>query len=145
MASYDQLSIGGSPRGFAINGQRLDGLVNVGGRRCIYELDGKAQRTYVRGLLLRAPSPFDSGRHPLYVCECCADLGCGALAVRVTEVDDCFVWSDLAIDSAVFARSAYPVAAADDRELIARDTCWYDDRLERAFYFARADYFGAVY
>ncbi len=51
---------------------------------------------YARQLLLAEPSDFPSGRVPLYVCECCADLDCGAITVKVVRAEDAFVWSDFA-------------------------------------------------
>lgn len=127
--SYDLLTIGGSPRGFAINGQPLGQLVELGKLLCVFDLERTQLRPYVKQLLLRERSALPSGRCPLYVCECCTDLGCGAVCVRVTEVDDCYVWSELSVES---FDGAWPVA-------------WRDERLERAFYFARADYLGAIY
>ena len=35
---------------------------------------------------------------PLYICPECADLGCGAVAVRVRFEGDCVVWSELGWD-----------------------------------------------
>ncbi len=49
---------------------------------------------YAKQLLLMVPSEFKSGRTPLYVCSCCADLGCGALTVRIEETDAGIVWED---------------------------------------------------
>jgi hypothetical protein len=51
-------------------------------------------RNFCRQLLLRQASAFKSGRVPLYVCACCADLGCGALTVRVEKVDGGIAWCD---------------------------------------------------
>jgi hypothetical protein len=70
-----------------------------------------------------------SGRCPLYVCELCGDLGCGVVSVRVSQVEDCFVWSELSYESFT---TASPIT-------------WHDDRLERDFYFARTDYLAAIY
>ena len=117
----DELGIGGHPRGFVIDGRPLRELVELGGN--IYVPD------YTRALLLREPSPLSSGRVPLYVCSQCADLGCGAIAVRVTAIDDSIVWSDFAIDS--FAGES-PVT-------------WLDERWERDFYFSRAQYEATIY
>lgn len=49
---------------------------------------------YALQLLGRADSAFPGGRVPLYVCECCADLGCGALTVKVEQVGEKVVWRD---------------------------------------------------
>jgi hypothetical protein len=51
-------------------------------------------KNFGRQLLLRQPSAFRSGRVPLYVCACCADLGCGALTVSVEKTDGGIVWRD---------------------------------------------------
>jgi len=51
-------------------------------------------KVFCRQLLLRQASAFSSGRVPLYVCACCADLGCGALTVRVEKVEGGITWRD---------------------------------------------------
>ncbi|MBA2538826.1 MAG: hypothetical protein H0V17_04255, partial [Deltaproteobacteria bacterium] len=65
----------------------------------------------------------------IYVCERCGDLGCGAITVRITEVEDCFVWSELSIES--FTSASF--------------VRWHDERAERAFYFTREDYLAVIY
>jgi hypothetical protein len=50
---------------------------------------------YAKQLLLQIPSDFVSGRVPLYVCGCCADLGCGAVTVQVEETDEGIIWRDI--------------------------------------------------
>jgi hypothetical protein len=49
---------------------------------------------FARQLLLREESDFASGRVPLFVCECCADLECGALTVAVERRDQAILWRD---------------------------------------------------
>ena len=128
--SYDLLTIIGSPRGFAINGRALASLVEIGGRVCVFGgVDHASTRRYTRQLLLRAPTELPSGRCPIYVCERCGDLGCGAITVRVTEVEDCFVWSELRIEG--------PTSESPVR--------WHDEAAERDFYFAREDYLAVIY
>jgi hypothetical protein len=122
--SYDLLAVSGSPREYVINGRALSSLIAVGGRIC-----AAGTPAYTKALLRRGAPILPTGRCPLYVCECCGDLGCGAVTVRVTEVDDCFVWSELSIESWYGGCPA----------------TWLDDRLERDFYFARDDYLGAIY
>ena len=51
-------------------------------------------RKYARQLLLKSPSDFESGRVPLYVCELCGDLECGALTVRVDRTESGYRWSE---------------------------------------------------
>jgi len=127
--SYDVLEVGGSPRGFVINGRSLGEFVELGNRLCVFSVERSTMRSYVKQLLLRERSALPSGRCPLYVCERCGDLGCGAVSVRVSEVEDCFVWSELSYES---FSGASPIT-------------WRDERLERDFYFARADYLAAIY
>ena len=54
----------------------------------------EASPKYGRQLLLDAPSDFTSGRVPLFVCACCADLSCGATTVAVEIADGVVVWKD---------------------------------------------------
>jgi len=111
-------------RDLAINGRALSKLIRIGGKQLV--LDAVA----IKPLLRRTKSEMPSGRCPLYRCSQCGDLECGAVTVRVTEVDDCYVWSELSIET--------PSLGASDVE-------WYDDREERSFYFERAHYLATIY
>ena len=117
-------------RGFSINGRALGELVDLGDLTCVLggALDRTYERAYVRQLLGKARSELTSGRVPLYVCAECWDLGCGAVTVRVTELDDCFVWSELGHESPC---SESPIH--------------WRTREERDFYFSKSTYLGVVY
>ena len=116
-------------RGFAINGRPLGDLVVLGNLVCVLDTADRAvTRRVARELRGAAPSDLASGRVPLYVCAECGDLGCGAVTVRVTELDDCFVWSELSIES---YSSATPIT--------------WRVRDERDFYFAREHYLATIY
>ncbi len=54
---------------------------------------------YARQLMLKKPSELESGRVPLYVCSCCADLGCGAITVLVEKTEDTYIWSNFRRES----------------------------------------------
>ncbi len=56
-------------------------------------------RSFANQLLLKEPSELKSKRVPLYVCNCCSDLGCGALTVKVEKTDGGFVWSDFGYEN----------------------------------------------
>jgi hypothetical protein len=116
-------------RGFAINGRPLGVLVELGDTVCVLDTPDRARtRRVARELRGAASSELASGRVPIYVCAECGDLGCGAVTVRVTELDDCFVWSELSIES--YDR-ATPIT------WLVRD--------ERDFYFAKAQYLATIY
>lgn len=122
---YDRLgfvTVDGN-RDLTINGRALSSMVRISGKRLVLDA------AVVKQLLRRAKPELPSGRSPLYRCDHCGDLGCGAVSVRVTEVDDCFVWSEISIDS--------PFGGTD--------IDWYDDRYERAFYFERSHYLATIY
>jgi hypothetical protein len=135
----DELSIvtptwsGGKPveprRGFAINGRPLAELIEIRDKICVLDLQPDLQRAYVKQLLMRARSEFASGRVPLYVCSMCTDIGCGTISVRVAEVEDSVVWSELSYES---PWEAGPVG-------------WLDEGWDRPFYFARDHYRGVIY
>ena len=55
--------------------------------------------SFARQLLLKEPSELESKRVPLYVCNCCGDLGCGALTVKVEKIDGGIVWSDFGYEN----------------------------------------------
>lgn len=67
----------------------------------IKELHGVlvVDKSFAKQLLLKEPSELDSRRVPLYVCNCCGDLGCGALTVKVEKIGEYFVWSDFGYES----------------------------------------------
>lgn len=60
-------------------------------------LDTRPRETALE-LLGEVPSTFESGRVPLFVCGCCADLGCGALSVAVEHTPEGVVWRDFGWD-----------------------------------------------
>lgn len=67
-------------------------------------------KEYAKQLLLTKPSDFKSGRVPLYVCNYCADLGCGALTVRVEKTGNGVVWSEFGyegLDGEEISQSEY--------------------------------------
>ena len=51
-------------------------------------------RRYAKQLLLKEKSEFLSGRVPLYVCSCCADLACGAVTVKIETTAEGILWSN---------------------------------------------------
>lgn len=55
--------------------------------------------SFAKQLLLKEPSALESKRVPLYLCNCCADLGCGALTVKVEKIDGYFVWSSFGYEN----------------------------------------------
>lgn len=118
-------------RDFAINGTALSSLVQIGGKIGGFAaLAGAERQRLVKQLLRRQPSALSSGRCPIYLCAECGGLDCGTVSVRVSEIEDCFVWSELSYED--------PVGGG-------RPVAWFDDRDERDFYFARADYLAAIY
>ncbi|MFE9776065.1 oxidoreductase [Streptomyces sp. NPDC005931] len=50
----------------------------------------------VRSLLLEAEPPLRSGRHIVYACPECEDLGCGAVTAVIERDGEDFVWRDFA-------------------------------------------------
>lgn len=55
----------------------------------------------VQTLLLKQPSPVETGRVMIYVCAECGDIGCGAITARVEKLGDCFIWKDFAFEDDV--------------------------------------------
>jgi hypothetical protein len=50
----------------------------------------------VRGLLLETDAPLPDGRHVIYGCPECEDLGCGAVTAVIERDGDDFIWRDFA-------------------------------------------------
>ena len=57
---------------------------------------GFIEPMHIGQLLMREPPESPTGRVPLYVCDACGDLGCGAVTARIKETTDAIVWSDFA-------------------------------------------------
>lgn len=55
----------------------------------------------VQTLLLKLPSPLDTGRVMIYVCAECGDIGCGEITARVEKAGECFIWKDFAFEDDV--------------------------------------------
>ena len=53
----------------------------------------------IQALLQKNAPLLDSGRVPLLVCDECGDVGCGALAAKITVNDDNVVWDDWAYEN----------------------------------------------
>jgi hypothetical protein len=90
-------------------------------------------REFVQELLGVAPSPSSTGRVLFYVCPECGDIGCGAYAVRVTQVEDNYKWFDFAYENGyeeprplphvgpfTFDSKAYQMACDDVLQAITR-------------------------
>jgi len=89
--------------------------------------DAKIERRFAFQLLRREPSELPSGRVPLYICGECGDLGCGCIAVLVTELEECVIWSSFSNDN--------PLLHADTSDELAPS---FPD--VRDHYFLRGDY-----
>jgi len=108
--AYDELAFvdipahGQTPRyhDFAINRRPLSLILTEQNARVTAGVFGwqesKVELRYALQLLLRERSELPSERVPLYICERCADLGCGCIAVKVSEYEECVVWSAFAYD-----------------------------------------------
>ena len=84
--------------------------------------------SYAKQLLLKERSDLKSGRVPLYVCKCCADLGCGATSVLVEDLGDKIRWSEFG------------------RESNWEEGLFQNDYMKRTgpFYFDKTEYLSAI-
>ena len=55
----------------------------------------------VQTLLLKQPSPLETGRVMIYVCAECGDIGCGAITAYIEKSGEYFVWRDFAFEDDV--------------------------------------------
>jgi hypothetical protein len=84
---------------FLVDGQSLFVTLQAGDYDLIGRLgwEGHAEDTAaIEQLLLQTPSPISDGRHMLFVCPECGDLGCGALTVQIAATSDGIIWRDFA-------------------------------------------------
>ncbi len=93
----------------------------------------RVERKYAHQLWLRERSSLPSGRVPLYVCGECGDLGCGAIAVLVSTLEECVVWSNIGSEGNAFKPKPGPPP---------EPTSDFPDL--RDFYFSRSEYEAAL-
>ncbi len=85
---------------YLINGQPLlkqfEGIVEIGGMGSFGE---KNDKEFALQLLKRKVSELNSDRVPIYICPECGDLDCGTVTVKISEKEDCFIWSDFGYEN----------------------------------------------
>ena len=52
--------------------------------------------------LLRKKSEQETGRHLLFVCPECGDIGCGAITVEVEKTNEVYIWKNFAHENDSF-------------------------------------------
>lgn len=85
---------------FLVDGCSLGELLEVGDRISDLGWAGlKHDAQTVQTLLLKAPSPLQTGRVMLYVCAECGDIGCGAVTAQMEKTAEHFVWRDFGFEN----------------------------------------------
>lgn len=85
----------------------------------------------VAQLLGQQRSTLQSGRVPLLMCEECGDIGCGALAVRISVETDRVQWSDWAYENG--REPAQPVEWPTKPDDFVFDRPLYENELRKVF------------
>jgi hypothetical protein len=62
----------------------------------VLQIPKRRQRVHYEMLVGKKPGDVEGGRVPLYVCECCADYGCGVTSIILTLNPETVVWSEFA-------------------------------------------------
>ena len=78
------------------------------------------QKRILKEFRLQKKTQLTGDRIELYICECCGDIGCGAITVKIIEKGDKIVWTHFAnqsdpdemgeeiqVDSIEFDRQSY--------------------------------------
>lgn len=129
------LTLAGAPErgGFdwVVDGRPLDVWVSRWTPRALHSGLPTRDSIDLHALLSENASRLDSGRVPLYVCELCADVGCGVLAVRVAGSGDVVTWSDFAWEDGLPENSG-PDPAYADVPVIRFDRAAYTYTIRRA-------------
>jgi hypothetical protein len=109
---------------FKIGSIKLASHLGVEGELSSIDVDP----SYARQLLLIENSELGSGRVPLYVCGCCADLGCGATTVLVEDLGVEIRWSQFG------------------QEIYAAGSLYQSDYMKRTgpFHFNKTEYYSAI-
>ena len=90
---------GGPPRpwlDFVIDGVPLNRAVHQDISVLATDLDTAVFAAEVDQLLTRGAPSCDNGRHALYNCPLCGDLGCGAMSALIARDGAHIVWRDFA-------------------------------------------------
>ncbi len=90
LETYTDLSSGENPISypcFKIGSIELTKHLNIKEEHGVLAVN----KAFAKQLLLKKPSELESKRVPPYVCNCCSDLGCGALTVNVEKIDDYYI------------------------------------------------------
>lgn len=72
-------------------------IKHLGIESLMFSLD--ASTKYKDQLLPKKGSDLETGCVPLYVCDCCADLGCGCVSIKVEFINDQYIWSEFAFEN----------------------------------------------
>ena len=85
---------------FIVNGVSLGDMLDGGGAiGCLGWEVPKHDEEQVQVLLLKQPTPLETGRVMIYVCAECGDIGCGAVTASVEKTADHFVWKDFGYEN----------------------------------------------
>jgi hypothetical protein len=96
--SSETYKTGRSYLDFVINGISLAERVTSAG----FDLIGVFSKSWIpeaneaalKRLLLEESPDFPNGRCSVFVCGECGDLGCGAVSVHISALDDTVIWKD---------------------------------------------------
>ncbi len=87
---------------FVIDGRSLFDALNAADQDLIGVLGWAGKGTdlvTIEQLLLRRDAPFPDGRHMIFVCGECGDIGCGAIRADVCTEGDQIVWKNFGFEN----------------------------------------------
>ena len=88
---------------FVLSGQPLREYLGIKSKSSVtpfgYFENKDEERRILKEFRLQLKPQLAGDRIELYICECCGDIGCGSLTVRVVDKGDKIIWMDFADQS----------------------------------------------
>ena len=84
---------------FVVDGQSLKVMLRSAQIGCLGWGAAESQKESAAKLLLKSEPELPNGRHLLYVCPECGDIGCGAITVTIEKTAEHFVWKDFGYEN----------------------------------------------
>lgn len=85
---------------FIVSGQKLSDYLGIKNSKSVTPFgffdNKKEQQRTLKEFRFQQATRLPGGRVELYICECCGDIGCGAITAKILDRGDKIIWTDFA-------------------------------------------------